>query len=69
MSVSRKSWRTLSLLGIGLAVITGCQEQLAGGAACPSLCPDTLVVKDTVFSGTAAFDTITNVIGIPPLGT
>jgi hypothetical protein len=46
-----------------------CQENLAGGAACPSLCPDTLTVKDVVLSGTDAFDTMTNVVGIPPLGT
>ncbi|HEY7877250.1 MAG TPA: hypothetical protein VIC55_03450 [Gemmatimonadaceae bacterium] len=69
MSVPRKSWPVLTLLGIAVAVIGGCQEQLASGAACPSLCPDTLVVKDTVFSGKAAFDTITTVVGIPPLGT
>jgi hypothetical protein len=50
-------------------VIGACQENLAGGAACPALCPDTLTVKDTVLSGTDAFDTLTNVVGIPPLGT
>lgn len=69
MSVSRKSWRVLALMGGAVAVIGGCQENLAGGAACPMLCPDTLVVKDTVLTGRAAFDTIATVFGIPPLGT
>ncbi|HEV2180935.1 MAG TPA: hypothetical protein VGR59_11490, partial [Gemmatimonadaceae bacterium] len=63
---------TLVLLGllVGIATVMGaCQENLAGGAACPSLCPDTLTVKDIILSGTQAFDTMTNVVGVPPLGT
>jgi len=70
--VSRKPRRALLLLGALVTVVTvmgACQENLAGGAACPSLCPDTLTVKDVVLSGTDAFDTMTNVIGVPPLGT
>ncbi|HKT09823.1 MAG TPA: hypothetical protein VJR24_18120 [Gemmatimonadaceae bacterium] len=72
MPVSRKPGRTLLFLSVlvGIATVVGaCQENLAGGAACPSLCPDTLTVKDIVLSGTDAFDTMTNVVGIPPLGT
>ncbi|HEX6814708.1 MAG TPA: hypothetical protein VF102_03460 [Gemmatimonadaceae bacterium] len=72
MLVSRKPGRTLLLLGLLVAVATvvgACQENLAGGAACPSLCPDTLTVKDVVLSGSDAFDTMTNVVGVPPLGT
>lgn len=72
MLVSRKPGRTLFLLGILIGIVTvmgACQENLAGGAACPSLCPDTLTVKDIVLSGADAFDTMTNVVGVPPLGT
>jgi len=59
----------MGTLVVVATVIGACQENLAGGAACPALCPDTLTVKDTVLSGTDAFDTLTNVVGIPPLGT
>lgn len=69
MFASRKSWRVLALAVSAVVVIGGCQENLAGGAACPALCPDTLVVRDTVFTGKAAFDTIANVLGFPQLGT
>lgn len=72
MLVSRKPGRALVFLGALVAVLAAlgaCQENLAGGAACPTLCPDTLTVKDTVLSGTDAFDTIVTVIGFPPLGT
>jgi len=70
--VSRKPGRALLLLGALVAVaaaMSACQENLAGGAACPSLCPDTLTVKDVVLSGADAFDTMVNVVGVPPLGT
>jgi len=59
----------MGTLVVVATVIGACQENLAGGAACPALCLDTLTVKDTVLSGTDAFDTLTNVVGIPPLGT
>lgn len=72
MLVSRKPGRALLFVGALVTVVTvfgACQENLAGGAACPTLCPDTLTVKDVVLSGTAAFDTMVTVIGFPPLGT
>ena len=72
MLVSRKPGRALVFVGALIAVVTvfgACQENLAGGAACPTLCPDTLSVKDVVLSGTDAFDTMVTVIGFPPLGT
>ncbi|HKV51653.1 MAG TPA: hypothetical protein VJO52_10675 [Gemmatimonadaceae bacterium] len=72
MLVSRKPGRALLFVGALVAVVTvfgACQENLAGGAACPTLCPDTLTVKDVILSGADAFDTMVTVIGFPPLGT
>jgi hypothetical protein len=63
----RNPWRAIALLGVVLTV-AGCQENLAGGAACPSLCPDTLVIKDTILVASEAIDTDATVVGIPPLG-
>lgn len=64
-----RSWRALVLFATAAFVVTGCQENLAGGAACPTLCPDTLTVKDTVLFAAAAIDTDLTVRGSPPLGT
>lgn len=72
MLVSRKPGRALAVVGALVAVVSllgACQENLAGGAACPTLCPDTLTVKDTILTGADAFDTMVTVIGYPPLGT
>jgi hypothetical protein len=49
-------------------IITGCQENLSGGAACPALCPDTLTLRDTVLFGHEMIDTAATVHGAPPLG-
>ncbi len=43
-----RSWRALAVFAGVTLVLAGCQEDLAGGAACPALCPDTLTVRDTV---------------------
>ncbi|MGH7647714.1 MAG: hypothetical protein ACREND_06320, partial [Gemmatimonadaceae bacterium] len=72
MLVSRKPGRALLSVSALIAVVAtlgACQENLAGGAACPTLCPDTLTVKDTILSGVDAFDTLVTVVGFPPLGT
>lgn len=50
------------------AALTACQEDLATGAACPALCPDTLTVRDTVLTGRAALDTTVTLRGFPPIG-
>ncbi|HEU4640926.1 MAG TPA: hypothetical protein VFS44_00635 [Gemmatimonadaceae bacterium] len=52
-----------------MLVIAGCQENLAGGAACPSLCPDTLSLRDTVLVAREVVDTDATILGMPPLGT
>lgn len=71
MPVSRSPGRALLFVSALAAIVvaSACQENLTGGAACPTLCPDTLSVKDTILSGTKAFDTLVTVIGFPPLGT
>lgn len=56
------------VFGIVVAAAIGCQENLAGGAACPTLCPDTLTVHDTVFVGSQGIDTAVTVSNMPPLG-
>lgn len=64
-----RSWRALALsVGAALA-LAGCQENLAGGAACPALCPDTLTIKDTVLFAAEALDADLTVFGSPPIGT
>ncbi|HUO52948.1 MAG TPA: hypothetical protein VMT93_10540 [Gemmatimonadaceae bacterium] len=47
-----------------------CQEQLRGGNACPSLCPEqTIGFQDTVFTAAQVIDTMITLPGTPPLGT
>ncbi|MBX6332226.1 MAG: hypothetical protein IRY91_10315 [Gemmatimonadaceae bacterium] len=68
MSVLRKPWRAIALI-LGLVLgAAACQENLAGGAACPSLCPDTLTVKDTLLTASEMIDTEATIAGLPPLG-
>lgn len=53
-----RDWPRAAVLGAALAVLTGCSEDLVGGAACPSLCPGTnVVVRDTVLEA-VVFDTV-----------
>jgi hypothetical protein len=59
----------LALCAGAVLSITACQENLAGGAACPALCPDTLTIRDTVLLGSQVIDTAATVFGAPPLGT
>lgn len=68
MTSARSARRALALLAGGVLVVAGCQEHLASGAACPTLCPDTLAVIDTQFVGRAAIDSAVTVVGIPPIG-
>lgn len=65
----RKSWRPLAFFAGAVLIIAGCQENLGGGAACASLCPDTLSLKDTVLVAREVLDTDATVQGLPPLGT
>ena len=70
MIVHRARHRLLPFLGLALLAIAACKEDLAGGAACPTLCPgQQLDVHDTVLFATDAVDTIVVVPGMPPLGT
>lgn len=64
-----RSWRVLATLAGVALVLAGCQENLAGGAACPALCPDTLTVKDTVLFATEAIETDLTLEGSPAIGT
>jgi hypothetical protein len=50
-------------------VLAGCQENLAGGAACPALCPDTLTVRDTVLLASEVLETDITLAGSPAIGT
>ncbi|MGH7632295.1 MAG: hypothetical protein ACRENC_01100, partial [Gemmatimonadaceae bacterium] len=68
MNALRKSWAPVALFAAAVLILAGCQEDLAGGAACPTLCPDTLTIKDTVLVGSAIFDTAVTLPGLPPLG-
>jgi hypothetical protein len=62
--------RLLPFLGLALLTLAACNENLSGGAACPSLCPgQQLEVHDTVLVASALFDTTALVNGMPPLGT
>ena len=71
MTVRRASrHRLLPLLGLALLTLAACNENLSGGAACPSLCPgQQLEVHDTVLVAAEVFDTTALVNGMPPLGT
>ena len=70
MIVRRARHPLLPLVGLALAVLAGCQENLSGGAACPTLCPgQQLEVHDTVLAAAEVFDTTAVVNGMPPLGT
>ena len=53
-------------LAAGAGALGACQEDLAGGAACPALCPEqSLEVRDTVIFPVAVDTTLR---GYPPLG-
>ena len=70
MTAHRRPYRLLPFLGIALLTLGACQEDLSGGAACPTLCPgQQLEVHDTVLVGTELLDTTVIVNGMPPLGT
>lgn len=67
MFVLRDSLRALGLALGCVVVLAACQEDVTGGAACPSLCPDQNVdLKDTVLFPVTLDSTLT---GFPPLGT
>ncbi len=67
--VSRRSLSALAVVACALFALAGCQENLAGGAACPALCPDTLTVRDTVLYADEIMDTDVTLLGSPALGT
>jgi len=70
MIVRRARHRLLPLIGLAVLALAGCEENLAGGAACPTLCPgQQLEVHDTVLVASEVFDTTAIVNGMPPLGT
>jgi len=70
MIVFRARPRLLPLFGLALLALGACKEDLAGGAACPTLCPgQQLEVHDTVLVADQVFDTTVVVPGMPPLGT
>jgi hypothetical protein len=70
MIVFRARHRLLPLFGLTLLALAACQEDLAEGAACPTLCPgQQLEVHDTVLVADQVFDTTVLVNGMPPLGT
>jgi hypothetical protein len=70
MIVHRARHRLLPLLGLALLTLAACQEDVSGGAACPTLCPgQQLEVHDTVLVADMVFDTTEIVNGMPPLGT
>lgn len=64
-----RSWRALALFAGATLVLAGCQEDLAGGAACPALCPDTLTVRDTVLFANEVLASDVTLHGSPALGT
>jgi len=59
------------VLGLTVAFTLGaCQEQLRGGNACPSLCPEQqLGFKDTTFEASEVIDTAVTLSGVPSIGT
>jgi hypothetical protein len=67
--VLTRSWRALAAFAGVTLVLAGCQENLAGGAACPALCPDTLTVRDTVLLASEALANDVTLSGSPALGT
>jgi hypothetical protein len=70
MIVFRARHRLLPLFGLALLALAACNENLAEGAACPTLCPgQQLEVHDTVLVADQVFDTTVIVNGMPPLGT
>jgi hypothetical protein len=70
MSVSRERHRLLPLFGLAVLALAACNENVSGGAACPTLCPgQTLAVHDTLLLADQVFDSIVVVNGMPPLGT
>ncbi|HEV7705826.1 MAG TPA: hypothetical protein VGO46_16125 [Gemmatimonadaceae bacterium] len=70
MIVRRARHHLLPLVGFALIALAACQENLSGGAACPTLCPgQQLEVHDTILVATEVFDTSAIVTGMPPLGT
>ena len=64
-----RSWRALAAVAGVALVLAGCQENLAGGAACPALCPDTLTVRDTVLLASEALESDVTLLGSPAIGT
>lgn len=67
MSDVLRKFRLLALCAAGLMMIAGCSEDLAGGAACPVLCPEQgLEVRDTVLYP-VVFDS--SLSGYPLIGT
>jgi hypothetical protein len=67
--VLTRSWRALAAVAGVTLVLAGCQENLAGGAACPALCPDTLTVRDTVLLASQALERDITLPGSPAIGT
>ncbi len=62
----RRWWGAAPLLVTGVLAIAGCREDLQGGAACPSLCPEQQVsVQDTTIGAIVLDSTIA---GVPPVG-
>lgn len=64
--------RPLSLVVCLAAALAlgACQEQLRGGNACPSLCPEQqLGFQDTVFLASEVIDTAVTLPGLPSIGT
>jgi hypothetical protein len=58
MIVFRARHRLIPLVSLALLALAACKEDLAGGAACPTLCPgQTLEVHDTVLVAEQVFDT------------
>lgn len=67
MFVSRDSLRALGLALGCVLMLSACQEDVTGGAACPALCPDqNIVLKDTTIFPVTEDSTL---VGFPPLGT
>jgi hypothetical protein len=67
--VLTRSWRALAAVAGVTLVLAGCQEDLAGGAACPALCPDTLTVRDTVLLASEMLERDITLPGSPAIGT
>lgn len=63
---ARRWWRAASIAFVGALALSGCREELQGGAACPSLCPEQQVaVRDTTIAAVVLDSTIA---GVPPVG-